>query len=548
MLRQARTLFIIFFAAVLLAACSKTPDNARYIPADAVAVVGINLKSLSKKIAWNLITGSKLFKEIQKRMAAENAADAVGGIENAGFDVSNTFYVYTKPDSRFYGGNLVAGLVPLADAAAWEAYVKLVFPKATITARNGRKETMLGEGMYIGWTSEILIILNASSSVTEDQNPNGPQVDETMIAAEMDKAFLTPAGNNIVNNKRFAGFSKHNYDLSFWLNYGSLISGYTDNVSGELNGVSLSSASWKDAVLTTGFDFKKGKIAGDISYYLPSQMEDAAKDFGTENADKDMIARLPKENMDMLLSMHISPAGVKSMLEKTGLFGITNVGLSAQGMDVDYVLNAFTGDMAIVMNNLSLRAEPKQDEFMGQMVHHKQQKATMNMTYVVKINNADNFNKLLDMTAGMAMQKSGNDYVMALTEKDSVYLKRNKEYAVITNKHSYAAGMLDGSYKKDAMPEDISGRATRNPFAMYLDIKQLFKDVDPAISSSKNDSAMIAESKKLLDNISITGGKYADQAYKFNLEINFLNKDENSILEIIDFGMKMNEINNGKSK
>jgi hypothetical protein len=108
--------------------------------------------------------------------------------------------------------------------------------------------------------------------------------------------------------------------------------------------------------------------------------------------------------------------------------------------------------------------------------------------------------------------------------------------------------MLNGSYKKEDMPEDISGRATRNPFAMYLDIKQLFKDVDPAISSSKNDSAMIAESKKLLDNISITGGKYADQAYKFNLEINFLNKDENSILEIIDFGMKMNEINNGKSK
>lgn len=546
MLRQARSVIIIFLVAVLLAACSKTPDNARYIPADAVAVVGINLKSLSKKIAWNLITGSKLFKEIQKRMAAENAADAVGGIENAGFDVSNTFYVYTKPDSRFYGGNLVAGLVPLEDAAAWEAYVKLVFPKAKINARNGRKETMLGEGMYIGWTSEILIILNAYTSVSEDQSPNGPALDETMIVAEMDKAFLTPAGNNIVNNKRFTGFSKHNYDLSFWLNYGSLISGYTDNVAGELNGVSLSSASWKDAVLTTGFDFKKGKIAGDICYYLPSQMEDAAKDFGTHNADKDMIARLPKENMDMLLSMHISPTGVKSMLEKTGLFGITNVGLSAQGMDVDYVLNAFTGDMAIVMNNLSLRAEPKQDSFIGQLVTHKQQKATMNMTYTVKINNADNFNKLLDLTAGTAMQKVGNDYVMALTENDSVYLNRNKEYAVITNKKAYASGLLNGNFKKDKMPEDISGRSTRNPFALYLDIKQLFKDVDPAISSSPADSAIIAESKKLLDNISITGGNYADQAYKFNMEINFINKDENSILEIIDFGMRMNEINNTK--
>jgi hypothetical protein len=544
MLRQARTLFLVFFAAALLAACSKTSDNARYIPADAVAVVGINLKSLSKKIAWNLITGSKLFKEIQKRMAAENAADAVGGIENAGFDVSNTFYVYTKPDSRFLGGNMVAGLVPLADVAAWEAYVKKVFPKANVATRNGRKETMLGDGMYIGWTSEILIILNANTATSEELNVNGTLADETIIAAEMDKIFQTPAGNNIVNNKRFAGFSKQNYDLSFWLNYGSLISNYAENSSADFNGISLSSATWKDAVLTTGFDFKKGKIAGDICYYMPSQMQDAAKDFGTDNADKDMIARLPKDNMDMLLSMHISPVGVKSMLEKTGLFGITNVGLSAQGMDVDYVLNAFTGDMAIVMNNLSLRAEHKQDEFMGQMVNHKQQKATMNMTYVVKINNTENFNKLLDMTAGMAMQKSGNDYVMALTEKDSVYLKRNKEYAVITNKNAYASGMLNGSYKNDKMPEDISGKATQNPFAMYIDIKQLFKDVDPAISSSRKDSAVIAESKKLLDNISITGGKYADQAYKFSMEINFMNKDENSILEIIDFGMRMNDINN----
>jgi len=548
MLRQARTIFLIFFAAVLLAACSKTSDNARYIPADAVAVVGINLKSLSKKIAWNLITGSKLFKEIQKRMAAENAADAVGGIENAGFDVSNTFYVYTKPDSRFLGGNMVAGLVPLADATAWEAYVKKVFPKAVVVARNGRKETMLGDGMYIGWTSEILIILNANIVTSEDLDTNSTLANETIIAAEMDKIFQTPAGNNIVNNKRFAGFSKQNYDLSFWLNYGSLISNYAENTSADFNGISLSSATWKDAVLTTGFDFKKGKIAGDICYYMPSQMQDAAKDFGTDNADKDMIARLPKDNMDMLLSMHISPVGVKSMLEKTGLFGITNVGLSAQGMDVDYVLNAFTGDMAIVMNNLSLRAEPKQDEFMGQIVNHKQQKATMNMTYVVKINNTENFNKLLDMTAGMAMQKSGNDYVMALTENDSVYLKRNKQYAVITNKNAYASGMLNGSFKNDKMPEDISGKATQNPFAMYIDIKQLFKDVDPAISSSQKDSAIIAESKKLLDNISITGGKYIDQAYKFSMEINFMNKDENSILEIIDFGMRMNDINNVNGK
>src|ERR1700752_1108150 len=100
MYRHSRGYLLILLSVVLLGACSKVPDNARYIPDDVVAVAGINLRSLSKKIAWNLITGSKLYKEIRKNMPAKNTGDMIGGIENAGLDVSNTFYVYTRPDTR----------------------------------------------------------------------------------------------------------------------------------------------------------------------------------------------------------------------------------------------------------------------------------------------------------------------------------------------------------------------------------------------------------------------------------------------------------------
>ena len=60
------------------------PEYASYIPKDAIAVAGVNLRSLSKKIAWNMITGSKLFKEMQDRMPQKNAKDAMNGIEKAG--------------------------------------------------------------------------------------------------------------------------------------------------------------------------------------------------------------------------------------------------------------------------------------------------------------------------------------------------------------------------------------------------------------------------------------------------------------------------------
>src|SRR3954467_11860374 len=130
MRRRLHHIIFLILTVFLFSACSKLPDHARYIPKDAVAVAGINLKSLSKKIAWNMITGSKLFKEIQKRMPQQNAKDAMMGIEKAGLEISSTFYVYVSADTRYKGGNRVTGLIPLADAARWEAYVKQVFPTA----------------------------------------------------------------------------------------------------------------------------------------------------------------------------------------------------------------------------------------------------------------------------------------------------------------------------------------------------------------------------------------------------------------------------------
>lgn len=539
---RVRSYITFIIIAVLFAACSKVPDNAKYVPADATAVAGINLRSLSKKIAWNVITGSKLYKEMQQRMTAQGGADAMKGIENAGIDVSNTFYIYTRSDTRFYGGNLVVALVPLADAARWETYVKQVFPKATIQSREGRKEAALGEGMYVAWDKQILIILNGVAATEIDEE--APQNGDVLMPAEIARAFSVPAGNTMVNNKRFETLARKGHDLSFWLNYGNLLTDLAGNMSIDFNGVSLSSASWRDAVLTTGFDFKKGQITGDICYYLPAQVEEATKDFGLVETDKDLLARLPKEELDMLVSMHISPAGVKTLLEKAGLFGPANVGLTTQGLDVDYVLAAFTGDMVIAMHDFSLRALPQRDSFMGQLVEYNKQKATMNMTYAVKINNHENFTRLLQMTAGGQMLANGNGYVLPLTYDDTVHLQVSKQYAVMSNSRTYASGIIDGTYKGKTMQHTVKDKVQGNPFAIYLDIKQMLGKIDPTISSSARDSAIITESKLLLDNIALYGGNYTEKAYKFNLEINFVNKDENSILELIDYGMRMNGLRN----
>ena len=192
--------------------------------------------------------------------------------------------------------------------------------------------------------------------------------------------------------------------------------------------------------LPRALTFKKGKITGDMRYYMSAEMKDVGTELGSVNADKDMIDRLPNQNMDMVMAMHISPKGIKSVMDKTGLLGLANIGRGTQGMNVDTVLDAFTGDMGIVMNDFSLHTESVTDSFMGQAVIHQNQKPSLNVTYVIKVNKKENFDKIFQLAKDNGLQSMGGGYIVPIDDKDSVYIMMNGQYAVASNNFADATG------------------------------------------------------------------------------------------------------------
>jgi hypothetical protein len=535
MYRHSRRVLLMFLAIALFSACNRMPDHTRYIPKDAVAVAGINLKSLSKKIAWNMITGSKLFKEMQDRIKEKNTKDAMAGIEKAGIDALNTFYVYVKTDKRFSSGNRITGLVPLSDAGQWETYIKQILPQVQITQHGDRKEASLGRDLYVGWNKNLLILMNTIPAKDGAANDNN-----AAMAAEMDNAFGVKDENSIKGNPHFTKLESEGHDVAFWLNYDQLMTQYSGDMA-EKMGVSLSNSLWKDAAFTAGLDFIKGKITGDMRYYMGAEMKDIGTELGATNADSDMMSRLPNQNMDMVMDMHLSPKGLKALLEKTGLLGLANVGLSTQGLTSDNIFDAFTGDMAFVMNDFSLHMENVTDSFMGQAVVHQNQKPSLDMSYVIKINKKDNFMKIVKLAKDMGLQSMGDGFVVPLDDKDSVYIMMNDQYAVASNKYTNATGFLAGGFKAQKMPDAAAAKVLGHPWALYLDVQQLFNNIDPAISHSAHDSAMITESKKLLSSISANGGEFKENAFEYHLDITFANPEENSIIALMDYGMRMND-------
>jgi hypothetical protein len=198
--------------------------------------------------------------------------------------------------------------------------------------------------------------------------------------------------------------------------------------------------------------------------------------------------------------------------------------------------------MAFIMNDFSLKSETVIDTFLGQAVPHQNQKPSLTMSYVVKINKKDNFQKMVQLAKDNGLKSLGNGFVIPLGEKDSVYIMMNDQFAVASNKYANVTGFLDGTYKTQKMSGPVASTVMGHPWAFYLDIQQMFKNIDNrSVSESAHDSAMIAESKKLLSSISFTGGEFKESALSYHLDVSFMNTDENSIINLMDYGMRMSD-------
>lgn len=545
--------FILAIALIsVLYSCNSVPDTARYIPKNAIAVLGINTKEIGKKIAWNLITGSKLFDDIKKKNEGAQTLDP----EQMGIELMSTTYVYIKSDTRFANGNKITCLVPLEDVAKWTEFVKKTFPEAAVKEAGKRKSATLAEGMYASWNDELLVIMNAiqlpgdHTTVSADDTDTlmaqplpapAPVVDETQIAAEMENAFTLTKEHALTENKHFKKLETEGHDITLWINYDEIMATYGSEGMSSLTGMSLSNVLWKEAAFTAGFDFEDGRIAGDMHYYSPKEMEEVAKVMGKENIDKDMLKMLPLENPDVLFAWHLPPAGLKGTLEKMGVLGFVNLVLVGENLDFDYVLEAFTGDMAACVTDFRLvQRQPIFDAVDDSvMVNLNDGRYTSDgsLIYILKLNKKANLDKLLAIAVrNGTIQADGTDKYILATD---LTMQLSDKYMVLSNKKDKLAATLQGQYTKDKTHEVIS-KNQGNPFAMFINASKMMGAIDPKMIDP-TDTAMLAATRKLITNVRLSGGKFSGDAFKYGMSINFNNKEENALLQLMDFAIRMDE-------
>ena len=561
-MKQFSRLFVTALSlTLLLTACSKLPDHAKYIPKDALAVVGVNTSLLSKKIAWSAITGSNLLDEMSKATNSEKGKEIVKDAENAGIDYDNTLYYYVKNDQRYRNTTKMAVVLPLADAGKWETFIKKQLPAAAVKTVGDRKEMPITDKFYAGWTDKVLIVMNNAEKEEEQTQPSTPAtastdtlnvddmpmdygsyqppvwvMDEATTLAEMQNAFATKKDESILKDDRFNDLEKAGHDVTMFFNYGTMMDTYGGAGMNPL-GLGMGGALWHNSALTTGVDFKEGRITADMNYFTSDSMKSIMKKMGATNLDKDMLDRLPAANLNMLAGYHLSTDALKEMFQIMSLTGIMNMALVQQGISLDEIMSAFTGDFVFSLNNFTVKKEkimidPVLAEETGD---NSYETTTPSMDYVVaiKIGKKEAFAKVLALLekSGVSPTSPGN-YTIPMGN-ESLTLMTNEEYAVAANSPAACMAYMKKE-NKGAFPEDAAS-IKGHPLGFYADIQSFTSSLKEATSGEDGpDSARMAEVAKIFSTFNASGGEYSGNSAHWTMELKFMNKEENALVQLLN--------------
>ncbi|HQW47848.1 MAG TPA: DUF4836 family protein, partial [Chitinophagaceae bacterium] len=340
--------------------CNKIPNHAKYIPKNALGVFAVDMDKLSKKLIWNVLTGSEIFDEMQKDIKNEESKKAMKDFSNIGIDPATTLYI-------FYTGNmkdenhpcLLAGM---KDVSKFESFLSKNYPAITVVDNKEFKSCLIESKFILSWNKEAAIATMINNRFSYETDSTGAEiVVPDMVNEEKDKNYLKElfalnSTNAITSNDNFKKLQNDGHDFSLWVNYEELYKQNKDLNTAELKAF-IKDDYFRDAALATGFDFEKGAVDMEMDYYFSKELAAIYKKYSNENMDEKLVNSIPSKDIDLLVAYNLKPKMIEDFLKEFKLDGLANLGLVAVGTSMETILSAFKGDMVFALTDMKLKTK-----------------------------------------------------------------------------------------------------------------------------------------------------------------------------------------------
>lgn len=256
---------------VFMAACSKTSEYTNVIPADATAVVSLNLQSLADKAGLNDKENEAMMQKLTESIKSGASAIAFQQLEKilkdpseSGLDFDAPLYYFTSTSFPY---NALVGKVSSADKAkaSIEAMVKEQLCQPIEEADGYSFAVVKGTDLIaFNETVALLVSTNGTSQIEEVQKAIATLIKQT-------------AENSIAKNAGFQKMLKQKTDIAFFASMAAVPDMYTRQMNMGLP----ANVDPKEVMLLGGLSFEKGKLSAQIECF-------------TEN--KEIEALLKKQN------------------------------------------------------------------------------------------------------------------------------------------------------------------------------------------------------------------------------------------------------------
>lgn len=517
---------------LLLAACSKTPEQGKHIPKTAALVLGINSKQIQQKLVTEGITIGKLFESIQQKDTSNPMTKALKEAENSGVDLQGDVYIAMIPGEN--GQSYIAAYAALKDEAKFEAFIKEKSKKEVKAGTDFKYVADEAQNGIIGFDKNLIIgVFGFNPNASRFGGEGGSAaLDEKSAVEILNNLYHLKGDQSVATIESFKEVHTEKGDVIFWMSSEQIYAFNPGTPSGmaalmSTNMKKLTAGSYQTAAV----HFENGKIRVNSLSYAGKEMQEIMKKYPMEKVNISMLETYPSEDIFGFALLNFDLRMLGDIIKLTGMDGLANVGLAEAGLTLDDILKAFKGEIALIGSDFSVKSQPSEWDS-----SYKVTKPELKWAFNMKVGDKASFEKVMNSPmVGQMFTKQGEEYVpnqplgpVALSINDKRILAAS-DAALLT---AYDAGK-----GKATVESGVLSKAKGSVMSMYVNVEKLVNNI-PAEEMKLPDSVS-NELKNLLKDITVVSEPNSGKTQKSVLELNFKNENQNTLVQIVNITTKM---------
>ncbi len=495
-------LLFTFCSLTLLFSCGKDSKQGKMIPKNASLAVIVNGASMSEKLPWEELKKNEMFKKLYADSTMEAYLKvAMENPDNTGIDTKKDLVFYMIKDSM--GGYIVFKGV-IKDENKFKNFNSSLL-KGNVT-KTGEFNNLENDKMMAIWNKEdFAIMVDAPQLDKMSYNDQNQIKGKRNFKAVSGDILRMDKGKTLAGDKRFNAMLESKNDVACWMNIEELNRG-----SGAMGALAMMNLGkmYEGSVATATLNFENGNIGVDVISYAGKELTEIIKKYSGDDFDKEMIRRIPSENMAMFFALNFKPEGLKEIVKLAGLEGMINMGTAMAGFTIDDFIKAIKGDILFAMNmNVDSNGTIKPD-----------------FIFASSINDKPSFDKLIN-----AGKKMGSKQMSGINSDEVPYYTNGKYFAIGNKKvmiDQYFSGnpTTDKPFMKDIKSGSVTG---------YINFQALLKAVP-----LKTDTFEILQkdaSLKMWDKMVMNGGDMIGKGTHQHLDFSMMDKNTNSLKQLNEY-------------